>query len=105
MLQRIICCKYKVPQFIMWMYFLVPLTYFCGHLLDINKIILSYHLDREFGAIFRLVSFLQRVLTLGDSSLGRDRYPYLALYFFEAIASAGPHGWIRYWLLEASRLL
>jgi hypothetical protein len=23
-------------------YLIVPLTYFCGHLLDINKIILSY---------------------------------------------------------------
>jgi hypothetical protein len=27
-------------------YFSIPLTYFCGHLLDINKIILSYLTDR-----------------------------------------------------------
>ena len=31
-----------------WMYPLVSLTYFCGHLLDINKIILSFHNHCQF---------------------------------------------------------
>jgi hypothetical protein len=31
-----------------WMYPLVPLTYFCGHLLDFNKIILSYSGDIQW---------------------------------------------------------
>ena len=30
-----------------WMHPLVPLTYFCGHSLDINKIILSYLIKRS----------------------------------------------------------
>ena len=36
------------------LYSLVPLTYFCGHLLDINKIILSYLIESLCREQFRL---------------------------------------------------
>lgn len=36
---------------------------------------------------------------------GRDRYPCLALYSFEAIDSVGPPRWIRCWFFKGSWLL
>jgi hypothetical protein len=85
LLRRIIRCKRTVPQ---------PI------------------IQAEFGVhpfrlevIFRLVSFLRRVRSFRDSTIGRERYPYLALCSSEALASDPPSGRARGWFSEASRLL
>jgi hypothetical protein len=69
-LKRIIQCKHTVPQPIIQVEFGVH----------------PFHLE----VIFRLVSFLHRVKTFNDSASGRERYPYLALYSSEALASNCP---------------
>jgi hypothetical protein len=85
LLRRIIRCKQTVPQ----------------------HIILA-----EFGAqpfrletMFRLVSFLHRIRSFGDSAKGRDRYPYLAYRSSEAIALSSPPGRARGWFAGVSGLL
>jgi hypothetical protein len=46
---------FGAPCFVMTsLYSTVPLTYFCGHLLDINKIILSYLVLESLGFLEHL---------------------------------------------------
>lgn len=54
---------------------------------------------------FRFISFLHRVWTLVDLALGSAWYHYIALCSSESHTFVGLFGWVRCWLLEASRLL
>jgi hypothetical protein len=56
--------------------------------------------------IFRLVSFLHRIWSIGDSALGREQYHSLALYSLEESGSVGlPLGWQWCRFFKASLLL
>jgi len=88
MLQFMIRCKRTIPQ----------------DIIQVEFVAHPMHLE----SIFRLVSFLHGVRSLGDLASGRDQYPFLALCASEEIASTSadlhPRGkWCRFF--EASFLL
>ena len=83
--RRIIRCKQTIPQ----------------HIIPV-----------EFGAqpfwletMFRLLSFLHRIRSFGDSAKGWDRYPYLAYLSSEAISLSSPSNRARGWFAGVSGLL
>jgi hypothetical protein len=85
LLCNIIRCKQTVPQHII-------LAEFGAH-------------PFRFETMFRLVSFLHRIRSFGDSVKGRDRYPYLAYRSFEVVSLSSPPGWARCWFEGVSGLL